>query len=198
MDCDILRKKNYYTRPDGVKLTDLTQSSIKDQGAVTSEKYVLVTEPFAMRPDKIALSEYADDNKFDYILKYNGVSNPLSVYPGQILLIPDEEQMSKQIMIPTSQNKPSNTQNADNPKEADFNEARNAADKKRADYLKNKFKLDSLTPPNINEAGEENIAFVDGKIILGASVTSKDVACPEQYTRARLKQQLLAKNMFKI
>ena len=199
LDCDILRFKNIFTRPDDTKLIDLTQSSLNDMGLVTADDYTIVTDKFAMRPDKVALSVYSDDNNFDYILKYNGVSNPLSVYEGQILLIPNKEEMSKKISTPESQNKIGQSQNSPtdtSSTENDFNKAKTEADKKRAEFLKKKFNVNNLAPANVNANGEENIKFVDGKIILGASVTTQDVDCPEQYTRARLKQQILAKNMF--
>lgn len=199
LSCDTLELKNRFVKQDGSVIIDLTQATLTDMGSVTSSDYVIVPDSFAARPDKVATAKYGDHNKFDYICKYNAISNPLSLRDGQTLFIPDEEQMRKAFSTPKELKNVSNTEDdkSGNTNNADFNTPKTSADKARAEYLKKKFNLNELTPPNINKDGEENVTFVDGKIVLGNSVSNKDTACPEQFTRARLKQQLLSKNMFK-
>ena len=198
--CDTLDLKNRFVFPDGTTIIDFTQSTLINMGNVKCSDYVILSDTFSARPDKVAIAKYGNQSRFDYICKYNNISNPLSIGEGQTLFMPDEDDMKANMATPKELKNTSDTGNdiqANNNNSNDFNKPKTAADKKRADYLKNKFDLTELTPPNINKEGEENVKIVDGKIILGASVSTKDTSCPEQMTRARLKQQLLAKNMFK-
>jgi hypothetical protein len=145
-----------------------------------------------MRPDLIAESTLGNPNKLDYILKFNGISNPLSIYEGQVLLIPDVDEMAVVFIDPKPLVKQEDVDVVNiivNPK--------TKIDKKRLEILQKKAENKIILPPNINAPGEDNIVFTDDKIILGANISNKDPLCNDTTTRARLKQKLLNKKITK-
>lgn len=81
---------------DGESLRDLTVS-IFDPSSRPIEAYSLykVTERYIMRPDLISIEYYGSDAYTEMILKYNGISNPFSLKEGDILLLPDIENIYK-------------------------------------------------------------------------------------------------------
>ena len=58
----------------------------KDQ--ITNVRYHTVRDDEVTRPDLIALEYYGDQTKTDLILKWNGISDPFSLAPGDVLVIP--------------------------------------------------------------------------------------------------------------
>jgi hypothetical protein len=187
---ETLERKQEFVKKDGTVIIDLTQSSVEYKSDVRTKTYVMVTSELAMRPDLISEIVYGNPNRFDYILKFNGISNPLSIYTGQVLYIPEEDDMSACFKTPRKETK--DTEN----KKAVAIKPKTKKDEKRLDILRKKAGRDNLLPPNINAPNEENIVFDGDKILLGASATNVSPECPENLTRARLKQKLLNKKIF--
>ena len=76
-------------------------------------------------------------------------------------------------------------------------EPKTIKDKKRLEFLQKKAEADEILPPNINKTGDKNVTIKDGKIIFGQNVTSENAEnCPENITRARLKQKLAYNKIF--
>lgn len=186
-----LLMKYFFVKEDGTEIVDLTRSSLEYLIDVEYTGYTIVNDDFIMRPDLVSESVFGDPNKFDYLLKFNGISNPLSLYSGQVILIPNLEQMEKCFRPPTPLKKPEDLDFVDfvlKPK--------TKSDKKRLKLLQDKAKNKNIIPPNINIPGDDNIIFKDDKIILGSNISNIDPFCGDNTSRARVKKKLLNKKIF--
>ncbi len=193
---ETLLKKRYFTKPNGDTVVDLTKSSINTRvESPTEVNVVMVTEDFAMRPDLVAKTVYGDDSKLDFLLKYNGISNPFSLNTGDILMVPDPFQMARRFMVPLADETADYNVSISEFKYIDQNAT---PDNKRLALLQQKAKNKELLPPNVNQPGDTNIKYKNGKIVFGEDVTtiSKE-NCPETLTRARVKEKLLNSQIFK-
>lgn len=165
-----LDKKPLILRPDGIQVKDLTSSMFD----LTSANYVSynvykVPKAFEMRPDLISAAVYNNTLYAEFILKYNGISNPFSIKEGDLILIPDLGSMEAKVAKPTSS-------------EASGAKAiRNSY--KYIDPIKipkrdNTFQKrqivggakDGALPSNIAEEGEKQITYRNGRVYFGESV----------------------------
>jgi len=148
-----------------------------------------------MRPDLAAMALYSDQNLLDLLLKYNGVSNPFSLYEGQVLYAPNRDDLLAILKKPVKIEDIGDVEIED--VESIFIEPRNEQDKKRLDLLKKQNRGKEVLPSNVNKKGDKNIKIKDGKLVFGEDVTSvnrKD--CPEPISRANLKKALIKNNLF--
>ena len=133
----------------------------KDQ--ITNVRYHTVRDDEVTRPDLIALEYYGDQTKTDLILKWNGISDPFSLAPGDVLVIPPSTVPFIKLARPTGAE--------DNPIKNQFLQSKRFTkkDQRRLDALKKKYNKDALLPPNVIPLGQKNYKFdKDGNIIFGA------------------------------
>ena len=114
------------------------------------------------RIDLIASDYYSDTSKVDYILKFNGISDPFSIKEGDIIKIPVDGVKTFKL---------------DRPAEVDSNIVRQEfidskrltpKDKKRIDFLKKKYKIKEVLPPNVLKTGFAPSEFKeDGSTVMG-------------------------------
>lgn len=85
-------RKPFIKKEDGNIIRDLTKS-IFDFSAnnYTSFNAFKVPKDYVMRPDLISQAVYNNTLYAEYILKYNGISNPFSLDEGDVVLIPNLE-----------------------------------------------------------------------------------------------------------
>ncbi len=176
------------------KIIDLTENTFKYNTNVDAIASVIVTDDFEMRSDLLARAYYGNSNKMDYILKYNGISNPFSIEKGMILLIPDQNAMDANFV-------PSKSENAEEKKEdirkRFFDETRlSKKDAKRLELIKKKAENTVLTP-NMAEIGSKEITVKDGMVVFGNDVVFNKDSCPVPQSRASVKAKLIAKKIFK-
>lgn len=188
--------KRFFTKPNGDTIIDLTFSSInKNAVSPTETNAILVREDEIMRSDMIAKKVYGDDSKFDYLLKYNGISNPFALNEGDMLMIPDPFQMAAMFRTPDADD---TTEYVTEVSKFKYIDSQNVSDNKRLEMLQLKAKNKELLPPNVNQPGDTNIKYKDGKIVFGEDVTTVNKQnCPETLTRARIKEKLLNSQIFK-
>lgn len=130
----------------------------------------IVKEDEVGRPDLISLEYYNTDSKTDIILKWNGISDPFSLSPGEELEIPTD-------MVPFYK--------LDRPRKFEDNKIKNEfvqgkklsqKDKNRMEALKKKYNKEVLLPPNVIAVGKKNFKFTaDGNVILGAQAQNDEV-----------------------
>jgi len=185
------------TKKNGDVLPDLTRSSIngsrKDE--LRSINRFIVDEETVMRPDLIAVALYNDQNMLDLLLKYNAISNPFSLYVGQILYAPDSEALNKILLKPSVIKDIGDTEVDD--AESIFIDPKTDKDKNRLDLLKKQNKGGEVLPSNVNKKGDKNIKIKNGKLVFGEDVTSVNREdCPEPISRANLKKALIKNNLF--
>lgn len=83
---------------EGNRLIDLFPS-VFDFKSNQIENYNVykVTENFVCRPDLVSLRYYGTTEKTEYILLYNGISNPFSLNKDDILMVPNPAQADAQM-----------------------------------------------------------------------------------------------------
>ncbi len=189
-----LLNKRFFKKPNGDLILDLTVSTIKYKFSPRIKEIIIVTNEFAMRPDLISKLVYGDESLFDYILIYNGISNPLSLEPGQVLLIPEKEDMDQAVITPKD------GINEDKKKKEEITvKAETNKDKKRLDIIKQKVEngKKDILPPNVSKPGSQPIKIENGEIVFGPNQTNIEKEhCPIPLSRAQLKDKLLNKKIF--
>ena len=130
----------------------------------------IVKEDEVGRPDLIALEYYNDDSRTDIILKWNGISDPFALFPGEELEIPVDTVPFYKLDRPR--------QFEDNKIKNEFVQGKKLTqkDKNRLDALKKKYNKEVLLPPNVIPVGKKNYKFTpDGGVILGAQAQNDEV-----------------------
>ena len=127
-----------------------------------------VTEDQVGRIDLISLRYYRNADYCDYILKWNGISNPFSIKLGDVLNIPNHRealQIVKEIKILNTSNEPSIRDQFVDTKRLPVKDA------KRIEYLQRKATqkpngAKQILPPNILKEGDTNIKIGNGQIVI--------------------------------
>lgn len=89
-------RKPLYKKKDGNIVRDLTRSMFDFRANnYTSYNVFKVSRDYVMRPDLISQVVYNNTLYAEYILKYNGISNPFTIDEGDLILIPDLESAKK-------------------------------------------------------------------------------------------------------
>lgn len=184
----------------------ITESNIDLTGQTFEAKNIsiigvaLISDELVMRPDLIARVYYADSNKLDYILKFNGISNPFSIDSGQILFIGNEKELDGCF-------KPGPTIDG-GAKEEDIRTSfldtskLSKKDAKRLELLKEKSaaagaSASSNLTPNMAEPGSKEITVKDGVVLFGNDIVANKDNCKDPVSRASIKAKLLQNKMFK-
>jgi hypothetical protein len=153
---------------------------------LSSWKHV-VSEEEQMRPDIISDYYYNNPNYLDVLCKYNGISNPFSIYAGQILIVPKNPanffKNALSIIDKGSIKAIPNIVPA------------STADRSRLNYLTQK--ASSKVAPNVTLPKDQNIRIKDGNIIFGADVTNVNKAdCPTPISRSKVLKTLIEAKIF--
>jgi len=139
----------------------LAQPTFMFKDKELSFKEYIVRDSDMGRLDLIAEEHYGNAQKIEYILKFNGISDPFSIKKGDVLKIPIDNAAIVKLK---------------RPKIADTNIVRQSfvdgkrlskKDQRRIDFLKKKYNINEVLPPNmikegfsnaeVDTSGEENI-----------------------------------------
>jgi hypothetical protein len=195
---DTLTKKPVAVNSYGENVIDLSAASFVYKNDVTVTGSALVTDELEMRPDLIARVYYGDISKLDYLLKFNGISNPFALASGDILLIGSATDMDANFVTASSNPE---TKSAD--LRAKFFDANRLSkkDAKRLALVQNKSKAfqnaASNLPPNMADIGSQELKVQNGVVIFGGDVVANANNCPEVLSRAKVKSKLLEQKIFK-
>jgi hypothetical protein len=115
----------------------------------------VVTEDEQGRIDIICLDYYSTDEHIDYLLKFNGISDPFSIKNGDILKIPVIGNNFKALERPEVA--------IDNIVRQEFlgGKRMTPKDQKRVEFLKKKHKLKEVLPPNVLKTGYKTFKFTE-------------------------------------
>lgn len=132
----------------------------------------IVREDEIARPDLIALEYYGDQSKTDLLLKWNGISDPFSLNPGDVIEIPPSSTGFTKLARPTLAE--------DNPIKNQFLQDKRLPkkDDRRIEALKKKYNKDVLLPPNVIPVGKKNYKFDKGLVTFGAQAQNAEVNDP--------------------
>jgi len=132
----------------------------KEEIGIMNEHYV--TELESGRPDLICLDYYGTEDMLDYLLKFNGISDPFSINEGDLLKIPHRGD--------------SNFKKLERPQDEEQNVVRQEfldtkrmtpKDQKRIAFLKKKYGVKEVLPPNVLKSGQKTYKFTDEGTIMG-------------------------------
>lgn len=196
---DIIEAKPFRTDPKTNKtILDIVSQSWKVKGANFSVKNIaIVSEETEMRPDLVSLLYMGGQGSVGTILKINNISNPLSVFAGEILIIPGNElvkdlfDQGKEI---TSQKSKARTFRRE------LQEKISKISEDRIEYLNSK-KISNISqqplPPNLLGEGENQIEIADGKLIFGPDIGQCRTKIRKNVSVVDIKAKLAQKNIFK-
>jgi len=167
-------RKPLFQKPDGTVIRDLTQTMF-DFKTNDYFNFSIYRVPFdyQMRPDLISQAMYNNTLYTEYILKYNGISNPFTIDQGDVIAVPNLDSAK------------SNTKSrSDELEGSDAKRIRNSY--KYIDPTKipkrdgnidefdnrnlNKKLSDGALPPNIAEEGEKGITYRNGRVYFGENI----------------------------
>lgn len=177
MNSEILNRKIAVSK-DGETIVDLTSQSlfyINDDVTIVDQFYV--GDDMQMRPDLLSYLGYGNTDYYDYILKFNGISNPFSIDKGDYILIPDLRFMEASLSSPKTEKQsedirkqyltPEKKEDID-PKRLEFDEAVKNLRKNTQNANFSKYPL----PPNLAQFGDKEATInSNGKVILGDNIT---------------------------
>lgn len=162
--------KSLFEKPiteDKIRMTQPTLVFVRDVPILAEHT---VQEHEVCRIDLISLTHYRDSEFADFILKFNGISNPFLIEAGDVLLIPENEGTTTRSILFKSINA-----NEDKLSIRDqfVNTKRlSKKDAKRIEYLQRKANLkingsSEVLPPNIRKSGDvPNINIGNGRIVI--------------------------------
>ena len=193
---ETLGRKPSYIDSDGNVSVDLSAGVWKFNSQITLTNTAIVTRETEMRLDLVARILYGSDAKLDYLMKLNGISNPFSVYAGQVIVAGEISEMSNCIGLYNISD--------DNSEKTDIRSSLFDAskltkkDQKRIEYIKKKSDGQSNLPPNFADLNTDEITIKDGKVIFGDNVVVSKTECEEPLSRAKIKARLLENRIFKL
>lgn len=121
----------------------------------------IVKEDEIVRPDLIAVEHYNSASGLDIIMKFNGISDPFSIMPGETLYIPMDTIPYYKLETPAMYE--------DNPIKNQFIQTKRLSktDQRRLEALKKKYNKETLLPPNVIPVGKKNYEFDGTNVRLG-------------------------------
>ena len=187
------------TGATGEMIIDLTYPSIRYNYDPYITNVIPVTEQMAMRPDLVSRTAYGTTEYWDLILKYNAVSNPFSLGPGDILLIPSLDDMRDQVAPSAVQDTIADSirQQYIDPSKAAQQDPNLAIQEKNRKAAQIKLaqgtgvpSVNNL-PPNIAEIGDREITIKGGKIYFGPDISKNKRACEKPLSKSEFINRLI-------
>ena len=135
-------------------------------GSLDPEEYTLVASHIVkddeiVRPDLLAVQYYGSDAGLDIILKFNGISDPFSIMPGETIYVPLDTIPYYKLDSPGMYE--------ENPIKQQFIDTKRLSktDQRRIEALKKKYNKETLLPPNVIPVGKKNYEFDGTNVRLG-------------------------------
>lgn len=170
MNFKIFKNKKLNTEGDKINLAQPTMlfRSLDPSEYVMVAKHT-VSNDDVVRPDLIAVKHYNSTSGLDIILKFNGISDPFSIMPGETLWIPIDSIPYYKLETPAMYE--------DNPIKNQFIQSKrlSTTDKRRLEALKIKYNKENLLPPNVIPVGRKNYEFDGTNVRLGMHPQTDDV-----------------------
>jgi len=170
-------RKPLLINSDGEQIRDLTQSMFDFQSNdyVNFQAY-RVPSDYEMRIDLISQSVYNNTLYSEFILKYNGISNPFTISNGDVILIPNLDSAKKNVKQKTDQVDSAESRIRDSYKYLDPTKAPkkdpqiSSFDGRNLDESSDKKLKEGALPPNIAEEGAQQITYRNGRVYFGESI----------------------------
>lgn len=135
-------------------------------GSLDPEEYTIVAKHVVsddeiVRPDLLAVQYYGSTAGLDIILKFNGISDPFSITPGETIYIPMDTIPYYKLESPAMYE--------ENPIKQQFIDTKRLSktDQRRIEALKKKYNKETLLPPNVIPVGKKTYEFDGTNVRLG-------------------------------
>jgi hypothetical protein len=170
-------RKPLFQKSDGIVIRDLTQSMFDFR----SDNYInfsiyKVPMDYQMRPDLISQAMYNNTIYAEYILKYNGISNPFSIDEGDIIVIPNLDSAKDNTKSRTDELEGSDAKRIrdsykyiDPGKAPRRDDGTENFDRRNLSSKKDQIE-DGALPPNIAQEGERGITYRNGRVFFGEGI----------------------------
>jgi len=181
---------------NGIPYVNLLEKDIqiRDTGSLpTGIDYFLVPKDYAMRIDLISQAMYGYTEPVEKILKFNGVSNPLSIDESDILVVYDLFSLTNNMRDPNGIAK----LKSDIRKQYLSPEKASKTDPKLKEFSKRTPpKIDegasgNALPPNYADFGDQEIQVKNGKLYFGPNVSKGKDACEEPLSKSEFIARLI-------
>jgi len=196
---DIIESKPFRIDPKtNQNVLDIVSQSWKVKGTNFSYSNIaIVSTETEMRPDLVSLLYNGDQGSMGTMLKVNNISNPLSVFAGEILVIPSDD--TKKDLF--EQGKAiTNQKNKSRSFRRELQEKISKVSEDRLEYLNSK-NISNISqqplPPNLLGEGENQIEISDGKLIFGPDIGQCRTRIRKNISVVDIKAKLAQKNIFK-
>lgn len=173
-----LDRKPLIKRPDGLLVRDLTQSMFDlKSGSYVNLSVYRVPKEYSMRPDLLSQASYNNTIYAEFILKYNGISNPFSIGEGQVVVIPDINNAKEVAKSRSDDGEDSDAKRIRNsykyidPTKVPRRDADVESFDRRNLQGKKSQLQDGALPPNISQEGEKGIVTRNGRVYFGENVS---------------------------
>jgi hypothetical protein len=87
---EIINNKQVIRR-NGIELLDLTHQSMDYSKELKTLDYITINDEIAGRPHTMAKIAYGTESNLDLLMDFNGISNPMTLDVGEIIMVPDVE-----------------------------------------------------------------------------------------------------------
>jgi len=170
MNFKIFKNKKTSTNEDKLLLAQPTMLF----GSLDPEEYTLVASHIVkddeiVRPDLLAVQYYGSDAGLDIILKFNGISDPFSIMPGETIYVPLDTIPYYKLESPGMYE--------ENPIKQQFIDTKRLSktDQRRIEALKKKYNKETLLPPNVIPVGKKTYEFDGTNVRLGMQAQTDPV-----------------------
>jgi len=170
-------RKPFFKKEDGNIVRDLTKSMFDFKANnYTSFNMFKIPLDYVMRPDLISQAVYNNTLYAEYILKYNGISNPFSLEEGDVVLIPNLEsaKLNTKTTGSGSESEDSSKRIRDSYKYIDPTKVPKR-DEDLTKFVSRNFDskrtiTEGALPPNIADEGTSQIVERNGRVYFGESI----------------------------
>jgi hypothetical protein len=196
---DIINDKPFFTNPNTEEryLDLLTPSWVVKNVQYSIKAIAFVTDETKMRPDLVSMQYLGDYSRLGTMLKLNNISNPLTLAPGEILLVPGDQMVSD--LFQSGRAVSSQKQKARSFRK-ELQDKISQVSKDRLEYLNSK-NVSNLAetplPPNLLQEGQQQILVTEGRLIFGPDIGQCKSRSKKNVSVTDIKTKLAQKNIFK-
>jgi len=167
-----LDKKPLVQTNDGNTIRDLTASMFDfKSNNYTSFNAFKVSRDYVMRPDLISQAVYNNSLYTEFILKYNGISNPFSIEENDVILVPNLESAKQNVRTQGSGTDEPSKRLRDSYKYIDPTKIPKKDDEEVKYNNTDLGKInEGALPPNIAEPGVSQIVERNGRVYFGEGI----------------------------
>ena len=173
---------------DNEKLLDLTQSIFIKGSKIRIERVVTLTDEFEGRPAYLSKVLLKTENYADLLMSINGISDPLSLQAGTIILVPEIQSLLAALKD-NNQIADNNLQKT-NVAKAELNKKYNNVDPQRTSV---NTAPQEIRTPNMVKDGSTPVVITDGSITLGTNVS--DTRCKTKLSNAQTRTEIIRKSV---